>query len=307
MSNSQDPAPQDQQELHAATPGKSLRRLRKEADLTVEDVASATKISIHNIRAIEEESYEKLPADTFVRGLVTLYGDFLGLNGSKIAAEFLAERERADPASGRRTRLKKTIYSSSLTPKKLAEPSHISSATVALTLLVLIILSFTGFSLYTSWNPFAFFSRQTEEMQNSMQEIFNSNKEEETENESTPPPPHELMSSPEARDEIPKKSVAKIAQKSQYDTTANQQFPYILSALFLRDCGVVIKIDDRDPDRKNFKKGELARWNATDSLQIIFDKAQAATLTLNNTALAFPVPENNQLPTLLLPNDLLDQ
>jgi len=272
MSNSQESLSREQQETSAATPGKTLRSLREEADLSVEAVSEATKISVTNIRAIEEETYEKLPADTFVRGLVTLYGNFLGTNGSRAATEFLAEREKTDPAAGRQTRLKKTVYSSSLSPRKLAEPSHISSATIALILLVVIIISFTGFCLYTSWNPFAFLSEQTENMQTSMQGIFSSTPEQET-------------------------TLA----------TIDEQVSYTLSAHFLKDSEVVVKVDDLEPIQQTFKEGEIAHWSARDSLEVTFDKPEAATLTLNDKALAFPASMDNQLPTLQLPGDLLGQ
>lgn len=273
MSTSQESRTRERAEAPASTPGKTLRRLRREADLSVQSVADATKISVTNIRAIEEENYKNLPADTFVRGLVTLYGNFLEVDGSKLAAEFLTEREKADPAPGRQARVKLPVYSSSLSPRKLAEPSHISSATIALALLAVIVLFFTGFSMYTSWNPFAFFSRQSENVQNSMQGIFGSD------------------------------STGEMA----VETTTDAPLSYSLSVHFLRDSEVIVKIDELDPIRQKFKKNENAHWSAKDSLQIIFDQPDAAALTLNDSVLAFPVAKDGHPPTLLLPDDLLDQ
>lgn len=179
MSRNEEELTKTQEYTPTSTPGNTLREVRKERGLSLEVVSEATKISINNIRAIEEEAYEKLPADTFVRGLVTLYGNFLTLDGSKIAAEFLVGRENNTTSGTKRIRAKKHIHSSSLAPKKLAEPAHISSATIALILLMVIILSFTGFCLYTSWNPLAFLSRQTESIQTSMQGIFSNDHQQE--------------------------------------------------------------------------------------------------------------------------------
>lgn len=306
MSNSEEHPIQEQEDTHPATPGKYLRQVRKGKDLSVEVVAEATKISISNIRAIEEEAYEKLPADTFVRGLITLYCNFLGIDSAKIAAEFLAKREGTSPATRRQGRIKEESQSSSLTAKKFAEPSHISSATIALALLAVIALSVTGLSLYTSWNPFAFLPQKTENMQTSMQGIFNSNKEQETDAKTTTPPPHEQQKQPWTADVVTEKQAAGIALNPQAAVTG-QQFSYNLSALFLQDSEVTIRIDGQNPVRKTFKNGEMASWRATQSLQIVFDKPGAATLTLNDAALPFPVPESNQPPTLLLPDDILDQ
>jgi len=274
MSNHHKSEPEGQEKTTLTpSPGGKLRRLRQEKDLSIEVVSEATKISLNNIRAIEQEDYEKLPVDTFAKGLITLYGNFLGIDGAQIAAEFLAERDKKNPNSGRLGRAKKTIRSASLRPKKLAEPAHISSATIALMLLAFIVLSFTGFCLYTSWNPFAFISQQTENMPASMLGIFSS----------TPsaPPSDDETTEPAAR--------------------------YTLSALFLKDSIVTSTIDDQEPTQQTFTKNETGQWVAQDSLKIVFDQADAATLSLNDSALTFPEPQNNQRPTLLVPNDLLDQ
>ncbi len=178
-------------EERATTAGKGLQQLRIEKNISIEDVADETKISTNNIRAIEEEEYEKLPADTFVRGLVTLYGNFLGTDGTKIAAQFLAERGSGSSGFIRREKIITDNHASSLSAKKLAEPSHISSATIALILLAVITLSFTAFCLYTSWNPFASLSRQTENMQLSIQGIFGGDEQQETEEAIDSPPRHD--------------------------------------------------------------------------------------------------------------------
>jgi cytoskeletal protein RodZ len=86
-----------------ATPGGYLRRVRRERSLSIEEVSEATKISKKNIRAIETAAFEQLPADTFVRGLVTIYGNHLGLDGGKIAADFLQARKKLSSADVRRT------------------------------------------------------------------------------------------------------------------------------------------------------------------------------------------------------------
>jgi len=285
MSNSEEHLSNEKKGAPAMSPGSYLRQIRKEKDLSVEVVSEATKISIKNIRAIEEENYEELPADTFVRGLVTLYCNFLALDGSKIAAEFLAGRESSTPAAGRRIRVKKHLHSSSLAPKKLAEPAHISSATIALILLAIIILSFTGFCLYTSWNPLSFLSQQTENIQTSMHEVFGHDEPGETDAESTT---------------LPTDAVSEKA-------ATEQQLSYDLSAFFLQDSNVEIRIDNQKPIQETFKNGERADWNATNSLQVVFDKPEAAILKLNDMPLPFPEPKDDQLPTLLLPDDLLDQ
>lgn len=273
-------------EQKETSPGQYLRRLRREKDLSVEVVAEATKISLKNIRAIEQSTFEQLPADTFVRGLVTLYGNFLGIDGGKIAADFLAERKKHSTGSRPQSLAMKTIPPSTLAPKKLAEPSHVSSATVALLLFAAIILSFTGFCLYTSWNPFAFLSKQTSSMQVSIQKMLGGDKAQESTPGNTQP-------SGPATEELP----AAIEQA---------EYPYRLTAHFIRDCTATVAIDNENPIKKKYTSGQVAHWKAKQQLKISFDTPESATLTLNNAPLSFPVPEDNQPPSLLLPDDVLD-
>lgn len=287
------------------TPGQQLRQSRKEKDISVEVVAEATKVSIKNIRAIEESAFEKLPADTFVRGLVALYGNFLGLDGRKIAMEFLAERKKINPSARKNNLATSKISSSTLSPKKLAEPAHISSATVALLLLMVIVLSFTGFCLYNSWNPFAFLSQQTDNMQASIQKIFNGNKQPTTDTDAGVP-----LDKQKGQDQTTsgqgEKPPTTADQEPQADATQAED-AYRLSAHFIHDSGVEVTLDDQKPIRKKYSTGEVVNWKANRRLKVVFDVPKAATLILNNGPLAFPVAQNSQPPTLQLPDDLLDQ
>jgi cytoskeletal protein RodZ len=136
------------------TIGIRLQLLREQKNLSLQQVSGQTYISLSNLRAIEGETYDLLPADIFVRGLVKIYGDFLGIDGAETARLYIQERDSKEPKT-RKNRLGRQARS--LAPKKLAEPSHISSATLAAILLLFIVASFTTFCLYTSWNPFAYF------------------------------------------------------------------------------------------------------------------------------------------------------
>jgi cytoskeletal protein RodZ len=141
-------------DVQDSTIGVRLQLLREQKGLSVQEVFEETHISSSNLKAIEGDNYDQLPADTFTRGLITIYGNFLGIDGAEAARIFLQERDQSQPRD-RKNRPGGPGHS--LRPKKLAEPSHVSSATVASILLLLIVVSFTAFCLYTGWNPFAYF------------------------------------------------------------------------------------------------------------------------------------------------------
>jgi cytoskeletal protein RodZ len=215
--------------------------------LTLEDVTQATKISLSNLRAIESMAYGKLPADIFTKGQITLYGDFLGLDGRKIAEQFFFERDGGKKPG---PFLKKKLPNHSLTPKQLAEPTHISSAAIAAILLLLIVLTFTGFCLYTSWNPFAFLTDQTKNLSSSVINTFH------------PANP----------------------------ATGNRAIlqPLELSALFLKDSQVIISLDHADSFQKVYTRGTNAHWKAEKQIHMEFSQPDSAELQLNSTPLPFP-------------------
>ena len=68
--------------------GNSLREARVRQQLELGEVELATKIRARYVRALEEESFEALPAQTYVKGFLRTYADYLGLDGQLYVDEF---------------------------------------------------------------------------------------------------------------------------------------------------------------------------------------------------------------------------
>ena len=60
--------------------GEFLRRERELRRITLEDVAENTKISRRYLEAIEDDRYERLPGEAFVRGFIRSYVKYIGLD-----------------------------------------------------------------------------------------------------------------------------------------------------------------------------------------------------------------------------------
>jgi cytoskeleton protein RodZ len=60
--------------------GEFLRRERELRRISLDDVAERTKISRRYLEAIEEERYDRLPGETFVRGFIRSYAQSVGLD-----------------------------------------------------------------------------------------------------------------------------------------------------------------------------------------------------------------------------------
>ena len=62
--------------------GASLREARLKRNLTPADVQKAIRIRDRYLQALEEERWELLPGDAYVKGFLRTYADYLGLDGT---------------------------------------------------------------------------------------------------------------------------------------------------------------------------------------------------------------------------------
>ncbi len=68
--------------------GNSLHEARVRQGLGLPTVESATKIRAKYLKALEEEQFELLPAETYVKGFLRTYAEFLGLDGQLYVDEY---------------------------------------------------------------------------------------------------------------------------------------------------------------------------------------------------------------------------
>lgn len=67
--------------------GESLRRERELRGVSLQEIATATKIGVSFLRAIEEDRFDRLPQGAFVRGFVREYARYLALDEEKTLNE----------------------------------------------------------------------------------------------------------------------------------------------------------------------------------------------------------------------------
>jgi hypothetical protein len=68
--------------------GTSLREARLRHGYELVEAEQATKIRAKYLRALEEERFELLPAQTYVKGFLRSYADYLGLDGQLYVDEY---------------------------------------------------------------------------------------------------------------------------------------------------------------------------------------------------------------------------
>ena len=76
--------------------GYSLRAARERQGIDLPEAELATKIRAKYIRALEEEDFDALPADTYARGFLRTYADYLGLDGEIYVDEYASRFHNAE-------------------------------------------------------------------------------------------------------------------------------------------------------------------------------------------------------------------
>ena len=84
--------------------GENLRREREMRGVTLEEISSATKISVRFLQSIEQENFDALPGGIFARSFIRTYVRYLGLDEDRILAEYqLTAHPKAETALPRLT------------------------------------------------------------------------------------------------------------------------------------------------------------------------------------------------------------
>jgi hypothetical protein len=76
--------------------GNSLREARLRQGLEFPEIEQSTKIRGKYLRALEEEQFDVLPAQTYVKGFLRNYADYLGLDGQLYVDEFNSRYVRGE-------------------------------------------------------------------------------------------------------------------------------------------------------------------------------------------------------------------
>jgi len=86
--------------------GEELRRERVVREISLEEISAATKISMRQLKALEDGDLGKLPAQTFTRGFIRAYSRHLGIDPEEKVNAYLADLagSASDAPSAKRPR-----------------------------------------------------------------------------------------------------------------------------------------------------------------------------------------------------------
>jgi cytoskeletal protein RodZ len=314
--------------------GAFLRRTREEHGVTFEEMVDSTKISPNNLKALEEDDYNKLPADAFVRGFYGIYAKFFSLDPVEIRERYSQQRSNMARKSGLQSPA--PIQSTNSTSSMAERPSIASHSLVGLTLLAIFIVV-AAISWYMSWNPATYISQKLRGVEESpavstepAKPAADAEAEPSITATTSPVAPEAAapaqsasgIEGPDRGNMLVSESNAPIASRmppggtreiavTPSDAPATQTSAaavtdaYVLKASFTETTRLTVKIDDKAAEHLNFPAGASHSWNAGKSIVISLPSATSAMLTLNDLPLALPKKPAGQEITISIPEFLL--
>ncbi len=118
--------------------GQRLRAGREARGMSLDEVASTTRIPTRHLKALEQEDWDALPAPTYSVGFARAYGNAVGLNGPQIGQEV-----RALIGSGAPTTTAQNFY-------EPADPARVPPRSIAWITAAVALLLVAGYLIWRS-------------------------------------------------------------------------------------------------------------------------------------------------------------
>ena len=77
--------------------GPALRKAREHRGLTLDEAARDTKLRVDLLAALEDEDFDALLGDVYVRGALRTYAQYLGLSPDKVVAAYARHADDPEP------------------------------------------------------------------------------------------------------------------------------------------------------------------------------------------------------------------
>lgn len=113
--------------------GEQLRKAREAKGLSISDIEKATKIQSRYLEAIENNDFDKLPGDFYVRAFIRQYAQIVGLDGKELLSQYqgeVANEEVSQPEESPAHEVHEGAHEEAAAPVEPAEnkPARISAS-----------------------------------------------------------------------------------------------------------------------------------------------------------------------------------
>jgi cytoskeletal protein RodZ len=128
--------------------GSKLKRAREERGVSLNEIATVTKISPAALEALERNDYTRLPGGIFSRSFVRAYATAVGLDPDATVNEFLVEVTKSEREAEQRARARRPEISDD--DRAFLERQQRAVRVLRLGLLVVVIVAL-GLVVYQLW------------------------------------------------------------------------------------------------------------------------------------------------------------
>jgi cytoskeleton protein RodZ len=297
-------------EQETQTLGEFLKATREAGNISLEDVQSSTKITLHILEAIERDDFSCMPAEAFCRGFYIMYAKFLQLNPEEVLSRYLDARG-LPPVSAKMQSTPPVRKSGQFS--NYAEPSSISPLMSSIFALFILLAVIIGGCLYFNWNPVDYLNSKLDAIQTNVQLEEAVTTVPSQISIVTPPPG--FVTEAESSDQIAAEQaseevvVEEIVEPSDTEEEAAKEVttptPYHLEIYFRNNGTLTATLDKGFFIDKDFQNGQTLQWEVQESIVLDMPESVDATIRMNGIDIPLPDAEDGRR-RLSLPEDLLN-
>ncbi|MEW5948469.1 MAG: RodZ domain-containing protein [Thermodesulfobacteriota bacterium] len=247
--------------------GDYLRRERELRNITLEEVANATRINIGILRNIEEGQTERLPAEVFVRGFIRCYAQYIGLDPNDVLLRYHPQTtpsEHQEEAGPPPEKPEKKIWSFFSRHKKLIKISI--SIIIVVFLLSLVVNIGKKDTQKKEQPPLSKSSDQAHPQPIEANRVVDQARTDAPEQTNIPAPQAKAQEPPKLQNITP----GHIYEKQ-----------HELRAVFKENTWVQAVIDEQNLQEYSFKAGETITWTMGNKIRLIIGNAGGMDLYLD--------------------------
>ncbi len=268
--------------------GEFLKRERELRNITLEEISSATKISIRFLEALEQDKYDLLPTEAFVKGFLRSYAQYIGIDPDEVILIYQENKEQ---------------QADSLRTTKSSSPARNSGSKIFMASLA-ILFFLTGLLIYF------FFQIDSQQTALKRQGTFS------TEDKSgaapsilkTPTPDASLVQATSAQQQV-----AESIHHPSEENMPDQMSPlggtnrereeakppsteyFTLTAAAESDTWLRITIDEKEQHDLLLRSGKTANWQAKEKIVLTVGNVRGTRLDLNGKEIPLPATTRNVL------------
>lgn len=279
--------------------GPLLRNQREQEGLSLDDATKSTKISLPILRAIENDDFERMPAEAFCRGFYTIYAKYLNLDPEEILTQYRQAKKIAVVPEKKQAR---PPVNNSREFSNLSEAPSMPLAANMTTVGIGIFLILCGIGWYLSWNPISYFKSllfQQPPPVTSTATNYNSD------DIITDPGATEILTDVMNTTDTSENAQKPIQEQPTAEAATTTGSPYDLTVTFTSSGMLKVTLDDGLVLDKQFTAGETLHWKAEEKISLDMPKSIQGTINLNGVQIALP-PIKNGRRKLSLPEGILD-